>query len=338
MLTDTDELETAWEALGAQRTEAGFLTIGLGNSSARFRGGVHYPEGSETLLVGFNILKPPGKTDLPEGAGFRVHIAKETFAPGFTCWVCLSREAAEGRDLFVQMAADILASLSNSATKSDSWLLNLMLARIRAWQDFMQRPRPDVLPLEKEIGLFGELIVLERALEKSTNKMTPIHSWVGPYGGVQDFQTDTNGLEVKSTTSVNGFPARISSLEQLDWGGSRALFLAAIRLCLQDTGRSLPSLIDALQVSLTKHPKLLAHFVRSILLTGYRDDMREKYTRKFQFVEARVFEIDEHFPTISRSETRPEIRAAKYEIDIDLITSSAISFDEGLARSGVSTE
>ena len=70
MLTDTDELEAAWRALAGQTADKGWLTVALGHSSPRFRGGIVFPEGGETLLVGFNIASELRKTDLPEGDRF----------------------------------------------------------------------------------------------------------------------------------------------------------------------------------------------------------------------------------------------------------------------------
>lgn len=334
MLTDTDELEAAWNALAGQKPEHGILSVALGHSAPRFRGGIIFPEGGETLLVGFDIDTAPAKSELPEGLGFRVEVAEESPVPGFKIWVCLVRHAEGNRGLFVQMAADVVAALSGSTSRSDTWLLSLMLARIRAWQDFMRRPKSDRLSQEEEVGLFGELSFLRSSLDAGATANLMIHSWMGPRGGLQDLQTDTIGIEIKSTMSVNGFPAQISSLEQLDGLAGRAILLAGMRLCEQTSGQTLPELITYLRNKIASFPSLLSSLERALLLAGYDSLVESLYTRRLALVEMRIFEVDITFPCLLRSSVPPAIRSAVYEIDLDLVNGTVISHEEALSRCG----
>ena len=335
VLTDTGELEAAWSALAGQKADRGFLTIALGHSQPRFRGGIVFPEGAETLLVGFNVDNAPAKSELPEGSGFRIEIGGQALAYGFGVWICLIRQAGAGRDLFIQMSADIVAALSNSPTKSDSWLLALMLARINAWQEFMRRPRPDRLSLEEEIGLHGELVFLRASLDAGATPDIMVHSWAGPRGGLQDFQSDSVGIEVKSTTSVRGFPARISSLEQLDGLSGQPVLLAGLRFCQQHTGQTLPELVDDLKTRIQSNLDLSASLDRALLLAGYDSSTAGLYSRRLDLVDLRVFEINEYFPCLLRSSVNLAIRAAVYDVDLDLVNANAISLVETLTRYGV---
>ncbi|WP_292427839.1 PD-(D/E)XK motif protein [Mesorhizobium sp.] len=335
VLTDTDELEAAWGALAGQRTEKGFLTVALGHSKPRFRVGIMFPEGDETLLVGFNVDVPPAKSGLPEGSGFRVELAREAPAPGFAIWVCLIRQPGAGRDLFVQMSADIVAALSATQTQSDSWLLSLMLARIRAWQEFMRRPRSGLLSPEEEIGLFGELVFLREALDAGAPAAGMLHSWAGPAGGLQDFQTETVGIEIKSTISASGFPAQISSLEQLDGLAGRAVILGGVRLCQQEGGQTLSELVGGLRMRVAQSRDLAGWLDRSLLLAGYEENAASRYLRRYDVVDTRFFEVDGSFPCLRRSSTVPVIRSANYQIDLDLVEAATLSLSETLVRYGV---
>ena len=53
---------------------------------------------------------------------------------------------------------------------------------------------------EKELGLLGELLFL-RALIQSRGTEQGLHSWIGPDGGVHDFEIDGASFEVKTTRS-----------------------------------------------------------------------------------------------------------------------------------------
>lgn len=335
MLTDIEELRAAWGALASQRSEKGFLTIALGHSGGRFRGGISYPEEAEMLLVGFDVETPPAKKDMPEGKGFIVHIETKEVLAGYNFWICLSRQSGASLDLFSQMAIDIVASLTAVEKKSELWLLNVMLGRISAWQDFMRRPLVHSLTAEEELGLFGELLVLECALLEGKSASDVVQAWVGPSGGLQDFQTEKIGLEVKSTQSAHGFPVQIGSLEQLNPFSGRAVLLAALRLCEQSTGRTLPELVDEVRLLLSKVPSSLAHFERTLLFSGYTDSEIDQFQRRRVLVESRVFEIDDKFPCLTRSNTRPEIRSASYEIDVDLVPAQALPLPVALSHYGV---
>lgn len=333
MLTDTNELETAWRALAGQTADKGWLTVALGRSSPRFRGGIVFPEGGETLLVGFNVGSELRKVDLPEGTGFRVEISKDSFSAGFSTWLCLTRQSGAGRDLFVQMAADIVSALSRAATQSDPWLLSLMLARIRAWQDFMRKPRTDLLRPEEELGLFGELSFMREAIVAGAAAANVVHAWTGPSRSLQDFQTDMIGVEVKATLSVNSFSAHISSLEQLDGMRERAVLLAAIRFTLHDEGQTLPELIGSVR-QLATDGGVVSTLNRTLMLSGFVDEASELYKRRFTATNIRLFEVNETFPALIRSRTSPEIRAAEYEIDLDLVACVPLTLGVAMQQYG----
>lgn len=335
MLTDTEELEAAWNALAGQKPEHGILSVALGHSAPRFRGGILFPDASEALLVGFDVETVPSKAQLPEGFGFRVEVIKESPVPGFKVGLCLVRHAEGSRGLFVQMAADVVAALSGSTSQSEVWLLSLMLARIRAWQDFMRKPKSDRLSQEEEVGLFGELSFLRSSLAAGAIANLLVHAWVGPRGGLQDFQTDTVGIEIKTTTSANGFPAQISSLEQLDGLAGRAILLGAMRLCEQKSGETLPELIVDLRNKISHLPGTLSSLDRALLLAGYEPKAEALYTRRLALIEMRILEVDDAFPCLVRSSVSPAIRSATYEIDLDLVDGATVPHREALSRCGV---
>lgn len=337
VLTDTDELETAWRALAGQTADEGWLTVALGHSSPRFRGGIVFPEGGETLLVGFNVGSDLREADLPEGTGFRVEISKENFSAGFSTWFCLTRQSGAGRDLFVQMAADIVSALSRATTQSDSWLLSLMLARIRAWQEFMRKPRTNLLRPEEELGLFGELTFMRKAISGGAAVADIVHAWNGPSRSLQDFQTVVIGVEVKATLATNSFSAHISSLEQLDGMRERAVLLAAIRFSLNDEGQTLPELIGEIR-QLTADQGVLSTLNRTLLLSGFVDEASDLYKRRFTAINTRLFEVNEMFPALVRSRTGPEIRAAEYVIDLDLVDCVPLTLAAAMQQYGVFSE
>jgi hypothetical protein len=333
--TDIEELRTAWAALGASPAAEGWTSIVL-SAGSRFRAGAAWPGGSETLLVGFTGVTLPPKSELPEGRGFAVRAAPQPAGQGHDVWIALTRQVGGADDLFSRMVADVVDSVAAQSSKGEAWLLTLTLARIRAWQEFMRRPRTGVLPPEAELGLAGELIVLETVLADGVDPNAALESWVGPDGGLQDFQTAVHGLEVKSSLAAGAFPARISSLEQLDDAQGRVILLAAVRFCIQTGGRTLPMIISDLRVRLSAGAgQGSGLFDMRLLQAGYFDRVAADYVRPFDVIDIRVFEMDETFPRLARSAVRPEIREAEYEIDLDLATTPPVSLPNALMTHGV---
>lgn len=333
--TDIEELRTAWAALGSSPGADGWTSIVL-SAGARFRAGAAWPGGHETLLVGFTGVTVPPKSALPEGRGFTVRAAPQPAGQGHDVWLAITRQTGGADDLFSRMAADVVESVAAQSGKGEAWLLTLTLARIRAWQEFMRRPRTGVLAPEAELGLAGELITLEGILDGLADPAVALESWVGPDGGLQDFQTSVHGLEVKTTLAAGGFPARISSLEQLDDAQGRAILLAGVRLCIQSDGRTLDRIVADLRQRLSSAPGTGSGlFDMRLLQAGYFDGAAADYVRPFALVDIRVFEMDETFPRLARSAVRPEIRGAEYEIDLDLAPGAPLTLAEALLRHGV---
>ncbi|WP_419252452.1 PD-(D/E)XK motif protein [Caulobacter sp. ErkDOM-YI] len=332
MQTDADELLLAWRGLSAGDTGDGLRVIALGADRLRVRAGITYPLGQETLLVGFNLGQTRRVDELPEARGFSVSFLAEPPAARYENWIALTRRPEAGVDLFALMASDIAASLTDAGPASEQWLFGTLLHRIRAWQDFMQRPRDGVLSREKELGLFGELLVFRDFLDAGVTPVQVAAAWQGPARSVQDFIVGYRGLEVKTTLSANGFPARISSLDQLDTSQGRAVMVAAVRLSLQDDGLTLPELVTDLRERLAGIGLTASLFERSLLLAGYFDTAADKYVRRFGPVNTRVFPVDDDFPSLTRSAVRAEIRTAEYELDLDLVTAPAIALGEVITQ------
>ncbi|MBD8699012.1 PD-(D/E)XK motif protein [Sphingomonas sp. CFBP 13714] len=323
--TDTEELRLAWSALAGQDVADGWVTIPLGGAGPRFRAGIHYPGGYETLLVGFSGITMPKRADLPAGRGFTVSAVPEAAGSSFTQWIGVSRQPNAPDDMFTQMAADIVGSLAVHAGRAESWLFGLLLARIRAWQDFMRSPRAGILSAEAELGLAGELIMIEALVAAGADAGSVVDAWQGPARSLQDFLFAVHGLEVKTSLSVNGFPASISSLEQLDAALGRVVLLAAVRLCIQQTGRKLPEIVAECRALLDAHTVSINAFELQLLNAGYFDSVSAEYVRAFEVVDIRIFPVDDLFPGLMRSLTKPEIRSAEYVLDLDLVSVPSIT-------------
>jgi hypothetical protein len=62
------------------------------------------------------------------------------------------------------MVEDVLHVLGRLRESSEEQHLKALLSRVTAWQEFMERGRPPILGADEELGLIGELVVIEGLL------------------------------------------------------------------------------------------------------------------------------------------------------------------------------
>jgi len=223
--------------------------------------------------------------------------------------------------IFEAMALDLLTLLNrtNRNTQSAKSATGLLVERIKAWQEFMDREECELLPASEEIGLFGELEFLRRILHLGLDPGIAIESWKGPFGGNQDFQIGTGAVEVKTSIAGDSFPARISNLDQLDSSQVSPLFLAAFKLKQDIDGESLGDLASSISVQISHLPAIEVRFRLALMKAGYIESHSKSYIRKFKTDRCQLFQVGNSFPSLTRGNVPPEIVHASYTIDLERI-------------------
>lgn len=333
--SEAETLVTAWRALTGSTACEGWRTIPVADwESYRMLAGRHFPGNEEAVLVGLRSVRVPPIEQLPEGNGFVVRIVDFEIESENRIWFALVHQAAGSLEMFAVMAADVASTLDSSKNEGDERLLKLFLERIRAWQSFMQRSGAGVLSPEAEVGLHGELVVLSRLIESGLPAVTAIESWRGPLDGIQDFQVGSCAIEVKTTISSGGFSATIISLEQLDNSLVAPLFLAGVRLRLDEKGLNLQDRVACIRNLLQFDSAALNTFEARLLYAGFSSSMSVIYPRRFNLDRVKIFFVDESFPKLTGARVPHEIRKVRYEIDLELVASFEIPFEVMLQSIG----
>jgi len=333
--SDCEELQAAWRALGGRPDSEGWRTIPIARSSpCRVLAGRHFPGNEEALLVGFPTCRLPPPNLLPQGRGFLVS-REEVYGQQEHAWIALRRQSAGRLDLFAMMALDVLGAIEQSREATNERLVEVFIARITAWQEFMRRGPDGVLSAEAEVGLAGELALLNMLLDASIPVAVVFEAWQGPLGGLHDFAIGGGAIEVKTTVSPAGFPAKVGSLDQLDDSIVSPLFIAGVRLALDSLGSSLPGFVSALRERLSSDPTMLVNLNTLLLHSGYLDAVSDRYYRRFAPAGTRFLRVAEGFPRLTRLNTPAEVRAARYELDLDLIVGASHSWSDVLEQLGL---
>jgi hypothetical protein len=194
--------------------------------------------------------------------------------------------------------------------------------------------RENGLSLERELGLYGELLTL-RDLYFAVGAPTALAAWQSENAEQHDFSLAALDIEVKAT-SAERRQHWIGSLTQLNPTCDRSLWLASHQLTrTSGGGQSLPDLIDELRAYIgsgtARDP-----FERKLRASGWMDlytkTIRSRWLLRTPSV---VYEVGPGFPRLTRpllsqAKIPTQVIEVRYRIDLDDQTADG-SFAEVLA-------
>lgn len=322
-----DELMAAWRALGSAASSDGLLTIPiLSSPPIKVLAGRIYPNNYEAVLFEF-VDVDAKQSDMPKGKGFEVSVVNSV--DDSQGYVALVRDQIGNLDLFTAMSVDVVKSVVDYPAVNHKERYENFLSRVRAWQEFMSSRPSGMLTGEEEIGLIGELLVLEKLLILGIRPSELLMSWKGPDRGIHDFVfSDLCDFEIKSSVSTDAFVAKIVSLEQLMPPQYGPLYFLGCQLALIDNGFTLPDLISRVRDRLNGSLSALSMLNFKLIKVGYLDSKSEGYKRRFAEQDLRVHEVRGLFPRLTHVNAPTGVIQATYEIAIDGIDLPNLTFDE----------
>lgn len=318
-LSDPLGLAEAWQALAGLDGEMGWRSTHLASiGRCRIMAARHMPDDREALLLGFQDVRPPSTADLPAGRGFHVEVLRDPALPRFVL-IALARQLGAQLDLFGAMAQDLVAVVHvEESTNDGRVVMARVIARIRAWQEFMLSERSGVLSKEDEIGLHGELHILMELADHLQDGTAAVEAWEGPMHGLHDFVLPIGAIEVKSSVAAAGFRAAIASLDQLDQAVRSPLHLAAVRLTDDAVGLTLSERVAITRERLSVYLVAASGFSLRLLRYGYVEAMAAHYTRRLKIGDVRLFEVANEFPAVTARTVPKGVVSASYVIDLDV--------------------
>jgi Putative PD-(D/E)XK family member, (DUF4420) len=181
-----------------------------------------------------------------------------------------------------------------------------------------------LLGVERQLGLLGELLVLERFVQK--RGAGALDGWLGPVGEPHDFRFNSSEFEVKTTIS----PHRIHTIngpEQLVPSTGCSLLIVSVMLgpAGASQGFSLAEKVDQLSKEFADSATRKETFSEALSRCGFRDEDKAHYGRRFAMRRPlALVPVDGNFPAISRStiqnvlgELASRIESLQYEVSIE---------------------
>lgn len=272
----------------------------------------------ETIVFEFNQIF---HDSLKESLGFSIE--KVTHSNKSILKIGNKNEQSKFADMFFLFIADLL-NLSNDSR--DLPILKrhgLIVMRIKAWQKFM-KSESDRFTNEQEIGLFGELLVLDFLIEKRVIQGSITSVWQGPIRAKRDFSISNElSLEVKTSLTDSPFIAKISSLEQLNNCDVENLYLVAVKLQESREGQTVAELIKIIKEKL-KDQYLIYEFDSLLVVSGFLENKISRPLMKLSLDYIKAFNV-ESIPRILPT-TIKGVVSARYEIRLIDSTNSETNY------------
>lgn len=272
----------------------------------------------EPVAQALRLRAPQAKNTLPDVSAYK-NLAAEIVHWQGAQWCQLSISGAAILDAY-----PLLLAIADRIQKLGAEFAAATRAALDAFRELLAAERG--LSEEAEIGLFGELLILQHLL-KTTESQTALGAWRGHCLEEHDFGLPELDLEVKTTTNETRLHW-INSLTQLRPTLARPLHLASIQLT--GAGANGLTLADIVARTVTRTPELLRGTLRIKLSeAGWREDAVSPHARKFRLrTKPQFYEVAGDFPTLT-----PEKLAAanasgaivqlRYMLDLSNVTASA---------------
>ena len=181
--------------------------------------------------------------------------------------------------------------------------------------------RESALTDEQEVGLLGELLVLDSLVDQFGIGVA-MDAWIGVDNEEHDFGMSDRDFEVK-TTRAEHRTHWISSSTQLMAISGRDLRLISIQVTPRSLGSAL-TLPDLVERIATKIGNRSAQYWRKLEAVGYLKEDEELYQTKWALrTDIQEFEINSEFPKITPNELEKigvngtEVPEVRYRISLD---------------------
>jgi len=237
------------------------------------------------------------------------------------------------RDIFNQLCIDIVTSAAGATNERAA--LDIVLKRTWRWHHLLRGGTDQRLSEEEQMGLIGELLVIEKYLLPHFSAFDSISAWRGPLDAPKDFAIGGVGIEAKARRGEASPFVVISSEYQLDEKGLNALFLCVFamdRATLDSAGHfSVSALAERIRAYLDRtEPSSLSLFESRLTASGFRwdDDYSDVVWSEGP---GSCFRVAGQFPRIVADGIAAGVQDLKYSISLPECEPYRVSDDTLLA-------
>ena len=236
---------------------------------------------------------------------------------------------ATHQEIFYQFCLDLVES--GRPYTSERHAVAGTVSRMWRWYRLLRGTGDGLLSLERQRGLIGELLVLERLLFPNMTIPAAIDCWKGPEGAAQDFEMGSSNIETKSIGQSPSPSVQVSSEFQLRTETMGELFLSIAEVSADSSGGSnsftLTDIADRIKTKIiSKGPQALFPYEGRLSAAGFEWD-HDYSAFKWSEGQIRSYKVEGEFPRITAEDIRPGIQNVRYSISVASCSDYLISED-----------
>lgn len=222
------------------------------------------------------------------------------------------------QDIFAAICGNIANTIQTTTSEKEA--VRLVINQMRKWQDLFSKKAKNILSVQEQQGLFGELSFLQKMVSSSMSTLRSVSSWVGPNMAPQDFQGELWSVEVK-TIAANKFPCvSINGELQLDETPIEKLYLYNLVVdVVPIEGKNLPELVGVLRSYLSQDVNALNLFENKLIYYGYFNIDADAYKdRRYHIRKENYYLVQGEFPRIKKDDLLLGVSDVKYTITLSV--------------------
>ncbi|MDW0111138.1 PD-(D/E)XK motif protein [Sporosarcina aquimarina] len=229
----------------------------------------------------------------------------------------------EDWEIFKILCDDLIGVVSYEL--DDTLIIEELSKRLNRWQKLLQYELKIGISIQKQRGLFSELLLLKRFVAERYGYNEAVDCWTGPDHCKQDFICNDSAIEVKSYNSSRGRYVKVSSVDQLD-STKKNLYLAAVALSENQQGEDISDVIEEIKMNLNFNT--LLKFENKLGEYGYFPEILQEPLQKYIADTIYFYEVKESFPRIIPVNISSAINKVEYEINLSKCELFKISSEE----------
>ena len=250
---------------------------------------------------------------------------------GVGCRVIIRLTDREQREVFHRFCTDVMEA--TGLAQSEEEAIGRFLTRTWRWHRLLRSGRDGRLSDEEQMGLIGELRLLETHLLPAMPAGDAVEGWVGPMGAPKDFQIGLVCVEAKARGHQKA-AVRVSSIHQLDAPGAAQLFLYVSEVAAAPvesrSARTVTEVADRVRSAIeARDMSAMLAFEERLNAAGF--NWEDDYSDKSWVIGAEeLFKVTEGFPRVTPSMVPlgvDDVRYAialsacdKFRVEIDFLT------------------
>lgn len=300
-----NEFERIWNNMPIHAN--GYISLGI-DHPLDLHIGYHSDDSKSLVVLNTGIV-----SDIP--SSFAIYVKNIELSDG--SWILEFQLLKNSYDeIFLRLCWDMIDISCETINP-----LKDLISRYLSWQKFLQYIKKDVISLQMQKGLLGELLFMQMEMKKDESKKDVIlNSWVGPDGSDQDFVFPNKWAEIKAV-AMSAEVVNISSLQQLDRNDEGTLEVYFLEETTSGVNRIyLTEVVKYIRSLLSDCLLLLDRFDMKLFKYGYQDSDTSEYDKHcFRLTDLRTYNVNKEFPRLIRCNTADEIVNCTYTLSLAAI-------------------